>query len=86
MILILGIVQVAEQQTKMKCVNDTMLRGDKKEMKCKLCGKANHTHSKNTAHSWVKSQHCGYCHYLGLRYPYSNFKPKGKKVLTLTNK
>jgi hypothetical protein len=62
-----------------------MLRGDKKEMKCKLCGKANHTHSKNTAHSWVKSQHCGYCHYLGLRYPYPH-NLKGKKVLTLSNK
>jgi len=57
-------------------------------MKCKLCGKANHTHSKNTAHSWVKSQHCGYCHYLGFKLPYSNFKQygRGKKVLTLTNK
>ena len=41
-------------------------------MKCKLCGKANHTRSKNTAHSWVHSQHCGKCHFLGQRSAYNN--------------
>ena len=42
-------------------------------MKCKLCGKANQTATKNKAHSWVHSQHCGQCHYLGQRTAYSNF-------------
>jgi hypothetical protein len=50
-------------------------------MKCKLCGKANHTHSKNTAHSWVVSQQCGPCHYLGRRTPYSNLKNYHEKRL-----
>ena len=70
----------------MKCVKDIIQKGGIKEMKCKLCGKANHGHSKNSAHSWVEAQHCGYCHYLGLRYLYSHFKSKGKKVLTTENK
>ena len=39
----------------------------KERMKCLLCHKANQCATKNTAHSWVHSQHCGYCHYLGMR-------------------
>jgi len=45
-----------------------------KRMRCKLCGKINQTSSKNTAHSWVHSQHCGYCHYIGRRLAYSNLE------------
>jgi len=87
--LILEIVQVAGQQTKMKCVKDTIVKGDKKEMKCKLCGKANHTGSKNTAHSWVHSQHCSQCHYLGRKTPYDNleqYRINKKKIGNLQSK
>jgi len=83
----------------MKCVKDTIVKDDKKEMKCKLCGKANHTGSKNTAHSWVHSQHCPQCHYLGYRTAYwqgNQYKrqkwkdrkdnPKNKNVLPIGNK
>ena len=49
-------------------------RGVQKEVKCKLCGKPNHTRSKNTSHSWVHSQHCETCNYLGRRSAYNNLE------------
>lgn len=48
-------------------------------MKCKLCGKATQSGTKNKAHSWVHSQHCGYCHYLGQRLAYNNLAEYQKK-------
>jgi len=77
--LILGIVQVVVQQTKKKCVKDIIIKDNKKEMKCKLCGKANHTRSKNKTHSWVVAQHCPQCHYFGRRTAYNNFDGKVEK-------
>jgi len=88
-IVILGIVQVVVQQTKMKCVKDIIKKDNNKEMKCKLCGKSNHTGSKNTAHSWVVSQHCGKCHFLGRRTAYNNlteYMDNKKKIGNLQSK
>jgi len=55
-----------------------MKRGEREnqviKIRCKLCGKANHTKSKNIAHSWVHSQHCGPCHFLGSRTAYNNLE------------
>lgn len=73
----------------MKCVKNTIAKGNKKEMKCKLCGKANHTGSKNTAHSWVHSQHCPQCHFLGRRTAYNNleqYQINQKKIGNLQSK
>ena len=66
-----------------------MKKGGNKEMRCKLCGKTNHTKSKNTAHSWVVSQQCGPCHYLGKRTSYSNlteYLANKKKIGNLQSK
>ena len=40
-------------------------------MKCLLCGKTNQSGSKNKVHSWIHSQHCPTCHYLGRRKAYN---------------
>lgn len=48
-------------------------------MRCKLCGKVNNTATKNRAHSWVHSQHCARCHYLGMRMAYYGKYWWGKK-------
>ena len=59
------------------------------KIRCKLCGKSNHTRSKNTAHSWVHSQHCGICHFLGRRSAYNNLEiylENKKKIGNLQSK
>lgn len=37
-------------------------------MRCKRCGKCNITNSTKTAHSWLVSQECDYCHFMGIRH------------------